>query len=100
LPQGVALVLALLVLAGTLAAAVVHSRWPIEAGAAVGCAVALVAVAALSLVDARHAIGDLGPGLVAIGPINALSEASTATAFEDQVGTVDGWSVSAFAICG
>jgi arsenical pump membrane protein len=61
LPRGVALVLALLVLAGTLAAAVVHSRWPIEAGAAVGCAVALVAVAALRLADARDAIGDLGP---------------------------------------
>ena len=43
-------------------------------------------------------MGKLGP--VAIGPINALSEASTATAFEDQVGTDDDWSVSAYAICG
>jgi hypothetical protein len=39
----------------------VHSRWPIEAGAAAGCALALVAVGALSLADARDAIGDLGP---------------------------------------
>jgi hypothetical protein len=38
-------------------------------------------------------------GLAAIGP-NSLSDASTATAFEDQVGTDDDWSVTAYAICG
>ena len=61
MPEALALVLALLVLAGTLAAAVVHSRWPVEALVAAGGAVLLVAVGTLSVSDARHALGDLGP---------------------------------------
>jgi arsenical pump membrane protein len=72
--QGVALVLALLALAGTLAAAVVHSRWPIEAGAAVGCALVLVAVGALSGSEARDAIGDLGPTVAFLAALLVLAE--------------------------
>jgi arsenical pump membrane protein len=73
-PEGLALVLALLALAGTLAAAVVHSRWPIEAGVAVGCAALLVAVGALSVSDARHAIGDLGPTVGFLAALLVLAE--------------------------
>jgi arsenical pump membrane protein len=73
-PEGVALVLALLALAGTLAAAVVHSRWPIEAGVAAGCAVVLVAVGALSFADARHALGDLGPTVGFLAALLVLAE--------------------------
>ena len=53
--EALALVLALLALAGTLAAAAVHSRWPVEAVAAVATAAGLVAVEALSVSDARQA---------------------------------------------
>jgi hypothetical protein len=38
-------------------------------------------------------------GLTEIGP-NSPSDTSTATAFEDQVGTDDDWSLDAYAICG
>ena len=61
MPEALALVLALLALTGTLAAAVVRSRWPIEAIAAVASAALLVALGAVSSSDARDAIGDLGP---------------------------------------
>ena len=61
MPDGIALVLALLALAATLAAAVVHSRWPVEALVAAGCAIALVAIGALSAGDAGDAIDALGP---------------------------------------
>ena len=74
MPEGVALVLALLALAGTLAAAVVHSRWPVEAAVAAGCAVVLVAVGALSLSDARDAIGDLGPTVGFLAALLVLAE--------------------------
>jgi arsenical pump membrane protein len=73
-PEALALVLALLALAGTLAAAVVHSRWPIEAIAAVGCAVVLVAVGAVSVSDARHAISDLGPTVGFLAALLVLAE--------------------------
>ena len=73
-PEALALVLALLVLAGTLAAAVVHSRWPVEALAAAGGAALLVAVGALSVSDARHAIGDLGPTVGFLAALLVLAE--------------------------
>jgi arsenical pump membrane protein len=73
-PEALALVLALLALAGTLAAAVVHSRWPIEAAVAAGCAVALVAVGALGVSAARHAIGDLGPTVGFLAALLVLAE--------------------------
>jgi arsenical pump membrane protein len=73
-PEWLALILALLALAGTLAAAVVHSRWPIEAATAVGCAALLVAVGALGAADARHAIGDLGPTVGFLAALLVLAE--------------------------
>jgi arsenical pump membrane protein len=73
-PEALALILALLVLAGTLAAAVVHSRWPVEALAAAGGAALLVAVGALSVSDARHAIGDLAPTVGFLAALLVLAE--------------------------
>jgi arsenical pump membrane protein len=73
-PEALALTLALLVLAGTLAAAVVHSRWPAEALAAAGGAALLVAVGALSVADARHAIGDLAPTVGFLAALLVLAE--------------------------
>jgi arsenical pump membrane protein len=73
-PEALALVLALLVLAGTLAAAVVHSRWPVEALAAAGGAALLVAVGTLSVSDARDALGDLGPTVGFLAALLVLAE--------------------------
>ena len=74
MPEALALVLALLVLAGTLAAAVVHSRWPVEALAAAGGAALLVAVGTLSVSDARQALGDLGPTVGFLAALLVLAE--------------------------
>ncbi|HEY7620754.1 MAG TPA: SLC13 family permease [Solirubrobacteraceae bacterium] len=88
MPEGIALVLALLALAGTLAAAVVHSRWPIEAGAAVAGAVVLVAVGALSVDDARDAIGDLGPTVGFLAALLVLAEGCRREGLFDALGGV------------
>jgi arsenical pump membrane protein len=85
-PEALALVLALLALAGTLAAAVVRSRWPIEAIAAVGCAAALVAVGALSVSDARDAIGDLGPTVGFLAALLVLAEGCRREGLFDAMG--------------
>jgi arsenical pump membrane protein len=73
-PDGVALVLALLALAGTLAAAVVHSRWPVEAVVAAACAALLVAVGAVSWSAARDALGELGPTVGFLAALLVLAE--------------------------
>jgi arsenical pump membrane protein len=73
-PEALALVLALLVLTGTLAAAVVHSRWPVEALAAAGGAALLVALGTLSVSDARYALGDLGPTVGFLAALLVLAE--------------------------
>jgi len=73
-PEALALILALLVLVGTLAAAVVHSRWPVEALAAAGGAALLVAVGALSVSGARHALADLGPTVGFLAALLVLAE--------------------------
>jgi arsenical pump membrane protein len=85
-PEALALVLALLALAGTLAAAVVRSRWPIEAIAAVGCAAALVAVGALSVSDARDAIGDLGPTVGFLAALLMLADGCRREGLFDAMG--------------
>jgi arsenical pump membrane protein len=85
-PAALALVLALLALAGTLAAAVVQSRWPIEAIAAAGCAAALVAVGALSVSDARDAIGDLGPTVGFLAALLVLAEGCRREGLFDAMG--------------
>jgi arsenical pump membrane protein len=85
-PEAIALVLALLALAGTLAAAVVRSRWPIEAIAAAACAAALVAVGALSFADARDAIGDLGPTVGFLAALLVLAEGCRREGLFDAMG--------------
>jgi arsenical pump membrane protein len=87
-PDAPALVLSLLALAGTLAAAVAHSRWPVEAAAAVGGAVVLVAVGALSATDARHAIGDLGPTVGFLAALLVLAEGCRREGLFDALGGV------------
>ena len=74
MPDGVALVLALLALAGTLAAAVVHSRWPVEAVVAAGCAALLVAIGAVSWSAARDALDELGPTVGFLAALLVLAE--------------------------
>ena len=86
MPEAPALVLALLVLAGTLAAAVVHSRWPVEALAAAGGAALLVAVGALSVADARDAIGDLGPTVGFLAALLVLAEGCRREGLFDAMG--------------
>jgi arsenical pump membrane protein len=85
-PEAAALILALLVLAGTLAAAVVHSRWPVEALAAAGGAALLVAVGALSPSDARHAVGDLGPTVGFLAALLVLAEGCRREGLFDAMG--------------
>jgi len=85
-PEALALVLALLALAGTLAAAVVHSRWPVEAVVAAAGAVVLVAVGALSASDARHAIGDLGPTVGFLAALLVLAEGCRREGLFDAMG--------------
>ncbi|HEX7300652.1 MAG TPA: SLC13 family permease [Solirubrobacteraceae bacterium] len=74
MPQALALVLALLALAGTLAAAVARTRWPAETVVASGAAALLVALGALSPSGARHAIEDLGPTVGFLAALLVLAE--------------------------
>jgi arsenical pump membrane protein len=85
-PEALALALALIALAGTLAAAVVRSRWPIEAIAAVASAAALVALGALSFSDARDAIGDLGPTVGFLAALLVLAEGCRREGLFDAMG--------------
>jgi arsenical pump membrane protein len=85
-PEAVALALALLALAGTLAAAVVRSRWPIEAIAAVASAAVLVALGAVSSSDARDAIGDLGPTVGFLAALLVLAEGCRREGLFDAMG--------------
>ena len=86
MPEALALVLALLVLAGTLAAAVVHSRWPVEALAAAGGAALLVALGTLSVSDARHALADLGPTVGFLAALLVLAEGCRREGLFDAMG--------------
>ena len=86
MPEALALVLALLALAGTLAAAVVHSRWPVEAAVAAAGALVLVAVGALSASDARQAIGDLGPTVGFLAALLVLAEGCRREGLFDAMG--------------
>jgi arsenical pump membrane protein len=85
-PEALALALALIALAGTLAAAVVRSRWPIEAIAAVASAAALVALGALSFSDARDALGDLGPTVGFLAALLVLAEGCRREGLFDAMG--------------
>jgi arsenical pump membrane protein len=73
-PEALALVLALLALAGTLAAAVARTRWPAETVVAAGSATALVVAGALSASGARHALEELGPTVGFLAALLVLAE--------------------------
>ncbi len=73
MPSWASLVLSLVGLAATLAAAVARPRVP-EWVVAGGVAVLLVAVGAISLTGARHALGDLGPTIGFLAALLVLAE--------------------------
>jgi arsenical pump membrane protein len=85
-PEALALVLALLALTGTLAAAVVRSRWPVEAIAAVAAAAALVTLGALTPSAARDAIGELGPTVGFLAALLVLAEGCRREGLFDAMG--------------
>jgi arsenical pump membrane protein len=86
--EALALVLALIALAGTLAAAVAHTRWPAETVAAAGGGALLVALGALSPSDAHHAIGDLGPTVGFLAALLVLAEGCRREGLFDAMGGV------------
>jgi arsenical pump membrane protein len=73
-PDWLALVLSLLVLAVALAAAVVQARWASEAAVAAVGAGALVALGALSAGDAWDAVGDLAPTAAFLAALLVLAD--------------------------
>jgi arsenical pump membrane protein len=85
-PEAVALLVSLLALALTLAAAVMHSRWPVDAAAAVAGAVALVAAGVLSAGAARDAVEDLGPTVGFLAALLVLAEGCRREGLFDAVG--------------
>lgn len=74
MPEAPALVLSLLALAGTLAAAVRRPRRLPESVVAAGGAALLVAVGAISLTGTRHALADLGPTVGFLAALLVLAD--------------------------
>jgi arsenical pump membrane protein len=72
--EGLALALALVGLGATLAVAIAQPPWHAETLAAFVAAAALVAVGALSVARARHAIGDLAPTIGFLGALLLLAD--------------------------
>ncbi len=87
MPDALALILALLVLAGTLAAAVSDARWASEAVIAVLGAGLLVALGALSPSQAWDALGDLAPTAAFLAALLVLAEACRRAGLFDALGT-------------
>ena len=74
MPEPLALVLALLALGTALSAAVMRPSWLPEAAAAIGGAIVLVALGAISFSGARRALGDLGPTVGFLAALLVLAE--------------------------
>ena len=72
--EPLALALSLLALVGTLAAAVRRPRWLPEAAVPAGGAALLVALGAISLTGARHALADLGPTVGFLAALLVLAD--------------------------
>jgi arsenical pump membrane protein len=87
LPEWLALTIALIVLAGTLAAAVSEARWAMEAAVAVLGAALLVALGALSPSQAWDALGDLAPTAAFLAALLVLAEACRRAGLFDALGT-------------
>ena len=86
--EPLALVLSLLVLASTLAAAVTRARWLPEAVVATCGAALLVALGAISLSGARHALGEFGP---TVGFLAALLVLADGCNREGVFAAIGGW---------
>jgi arsenical pump membrane protein len=87
LPDALALTLALIVLAGTLAAAVSQARWASEAAIAVLGAALLVALGALSPSQAWDALSDLAPTAAFLAALLVLADACRRAGLFDALGT-------------
>jgi arsenical pump membrane protein len=86
-PDALALILALIVLAGTLAAAVSDARWASEAVVAVLGATLLVTLGALSPSHAWDALGDLAPTAAFLAALLVLADACRRAGLFDALGT-------------
>jgi arsenical pump membrane protein len=73
-PDAVALILALALLAVTLAAAIVQARWAPEPAVAIGGALLLAVSGAISWSDAWDALGDLAPTAAFLAALLVLAE--------------------------
>ena len=89
MPESLALVLSLLALAGTLAAAVTRRPWLPEAVVAACGAALLVALGAISLTGARHALGALGPTVGFLAALLVLADGCPRGAYSPR--SADGW---------
>jgi arsenical pump membrane protein len=82
------LILALVLLAVALGTAVVRPPWLPEAIAAVTGAVVLVAVGAISLTDARHALSDLGPTVGFLAALLVLADGCRREGLFEAIGAL------------
>ncbi len=87
MPDALALTIALLVLAGTLAAAVSETRWASEATIAAAGAALLVALGALSPSQAWNAVSDLAPTAAFLAALLVLADACRRAGLFDALGT-------------
>jgi arsenical pump membrane protein len=87
-PQALALILALLALGATLATAVARPPWLPEAVAATVGAVVLVAVGAVGLARARHALADLAPTVGFLAALLVLAEGCRREGLFDATGAL------------
>ena len=86
--DGIALALALVVLAGTLATAVTRPPYLPEAVAAAGGAVLLVAVAVIGLSEAGDALSDLGPTVGFLAALLLIADGCRREGLFDVLGAV------------
>jgi arsenical pump membrane protein len=86
--EGVALALALLGLGVTLGLAIGQLPWPAEALSAVVAAIALVAVGALSVTRARHAIADLAPTIGFLAALLLLADGCRREGLFEALGAI------------
>lgn len=87
MPDALALTVALIILAGTLAAAVSEATWASEALVAVLGAGLLVALGTLSPSQAWDALGDLAPTAAFLAALLVLAEACRRAGLFDALGT-------------
>ncbi|MGI8778615.1 MAG: SLC13 family permease [Solirubrobacteraceae bacterium] len=88
MPDGPALALALVVLAGTLAAAVARPPYLSEAVAAAAGAVALVAAGAVGLSHAGDALGELGPTVGFLAALLLIADGCRREGLFEAIGVV------------